>query len=52
MAKNAMQDVKGKTKQAVGKTTGDKETENEGRTDQAESDLKGAGEKVKDAFKH
>jgi uncharacterized protein YjbJ (UPF0337 family) len=51
-AKNAMQDVKGKTKQAVGKTTGDKETENEGRTDQAESDLKGAGEKVKDAFKH
>jgi uncharacterized protein YjbJ (UPF0337 family) len=50
--KNAVEDVAGKAKEAVGKATGDKSTENEGRTDQAKADLKDAGEKVKDAFKH
>jgi uncharacterized protein YjbJ (UPF0337 family) len=39
------------TKEAVGKVTGDKSTENEGKGDQAKSNLKDAGEKVKDAFK-
>jgi uncharacterized protein YjbJ (UPF0337 family) len=51
-AKNAVEDVAGKAKEALGKVTGDKDTENEGRTDQAKSDLKDAGENVKDAFKH
>ena len=51
-AKNAIEDVSGKAKEALGKASGDKDTENEGRTDQASSDLKDAGEKVKDAFKH
>ena len=51
-AKNAVDDVAGKAKEALGKTTGDRSTENEGRKDQAKSDLKDAGEKVKDAFKH
>jgi uncharacterized protein YjbJ (UPF0337 family) len=51
-AKNAVEDVTGKAKEAVGAATGDKSTENEGKCDQAKSDLKDAGEKVKDAFKH
>ena len=50
--KNTVDDVAGKAKEALGHLTGDKSTENEGRTDQAKSDLKDAGEKVKDAFKH
>lgn len=51
-AKNAVEDVEGKAKEALGKVSGDKDTENEGKADQATSDLKNAGEKVKDAFKH
>ncbi|MDT4893671.1 MAG: hypothetical protein QOE97_2706 [Pseudonocardiales bacterium] len=51
-AKNAAEDVKGKAKEAAGRVTGDHSTEAEGRKDQAKSDLKGAGEKVKDAVKH
>ena len=50
--KNAIEDVEGKAKEGSGKVTGDKSTENEGKKDQAKSDLKDAGEKVKDAFKH
>ena len=51
-ASNKIEDVGGKAKEALGKATGDKSTENEGKKDQAKADLKGAGEKVKDAFKH
>ena len=51
-AKNAVEDLGGKAKEAVGKATGDKSTENEGKGDQVKSDFKDAGEKVKDAFKH
>jgi uncharacterized protein YjbJ (UPF0337 family) len=50
-AKNKAQDLGGKAKEAVGKVTGDKSTEHEGKGDQAKSNLKDAGEKVKDAFK-
>ena len=50
-AKNAVEDLGGKAKEAAGKVTGDKSTENEGKGDQAKSDIKDAGEKVKDAFK-
>ncbi len=49
-AKNAAQEVKGKVKEAAGKVTDDEQLEHEGRADQAKSDLKQAGEKVKDAF--
>ena len=49
---NAAEDLKGKTKEAVGKATGDDEKVAEGKGDQAKSDLKQAGENVKDAFKH
>jgi uncharacterized protein YjbJ (UPF0337 family) len=51
-AKNAIEDVEGKAKEGVGRVTGDRDTENEGRKDQAKSDMKNAGENVKDAFKH
>jgi len=51
-AKNAVEDVEGKAKEALGRLSGDRSTENEGRKDQAKADLKDAGEKVKDAFGH
>lgn len=51
-AKNAIEDATGKVKEEIGKVTGDHSTEAEGKTDQAKADLKNAGEKVKDAFKH
>jgi uncharacterized protein YjbJ (UPF0337 family) len=51
-AKNAVEDASGKAKEAIGKVSGDRETEAEGRTDQSKADLKNAGEKVKDAFKN
>ena len=50
--KNTMDDVEGKAKEALGSAAGDRSTENEGKRDQAKADLKDAGEKVKDAFKH
>ena len=49
---NKTQDITGKAKEATGKATEDEQLEGEGRTDQTKSDLKQAGEKVKDAFKH
>lgn len=49
--KNAAQDVAGKAKEAVGKSTDDERLEAEGRSDQTKADLKKAGENVKDAFK-
>lgn len=51
-AKNAVEDAAGKAKEGLGKVTGDKDTETEGKADQTSADLKNAGEKVKDAFKH
>ncbi|MEO6604426.1 MAG: CsbD family protein [Aeromicrobium sp.] len=49
---NAADDLKGKAKEATGKATDDDSLEAEGKGDQAVSDVKQAGEKVKDAFKH
>jgi uncharacterized protein YjbJ (UPF0337 family) len=50
-ASNKVDDLGGKAKEGLGKLTGDKSTENEGKVDQAKSSLKDAGEKIKDAFK-
>ena len=50
--KNDIDDLGGKAKEGLGRATGDRDTEAEGRSDQAKADLKNAGEKVKDAFKH
>ena len=49
---NKMEDLGGKAKEGVGSATGDQELEAQGKGDQAKSDLKQAGEKVKDAFKN
>lgn len=51
-AKNKIDDLGGKAKEALGRATDDESTKNEGKREQAEADLKDAGEKVKDAFKH
>ena len=50
--KNAAEDVTGKGKEATGKATDNERLEAEGKGDQAKADVKQAGEKVKDAFKH
>jgi uncharacterized protein YjbJ (UPF0337 family) len=49
---NAAETAKGKVKETVGHVTGDEELERQGKNDQRKADLKQAGEKVKDAFKH
>jgi uncharacterized protein YjbJ (UPF0337 family) len=48
---NATEKLGGKAKEAVGKGTDDERLEQQGKNDQSRSDLKQAGEKVKDAFK-
>jgi uncharacterized protein YjbJ (UPF0337 family) len=50
-ARNQAQGFLGKLKESFGKLTGDRTIQNKGKGDQTKSDLKGAGEKVKDAFK-
>jgi uncharacterized protein YjbJ (UPF0337 family) len=40
----------GRAKEAVGRITGNRRTEYEGKRDQTTANLKDAGEKVKDAF--
>jgi uncharacterized protein YjbJ (UPF0337 family) len=49
--RNKGEDLKGKAKETIGQATDDEELEAAGRTDQAKSSLKDAGEKVKDAIK-
>jgi uncharacterized protein YjbJ (UPF0337 family) len=49
--KNTADKLGGKGKEAAGDATGDDRLKAEGKGDQATSDLKQAGEKVKDAFK-
>ena len=51
-ASNKIDNLGGKAKEGLGKLTGDKSTENEGKFDQAKSSLKDAGEKIKDAIKN
>jgi uncharacterized protein YjbJ (UPF0337 family) len=49
-ARNKAEELKGQAKEGFGRATDDEDLEAEGRTDQAKSDVKQAGEKVKDAF--
>jgi uncharacterized protein YjbJ (UPF0337 family) len=49
-ARNVGEDMAGKAKEAAGKVTDDEQLEAEGKADQFSSDVKQAGEKVKDAF--
>jgi uncharacterized protein YjbJ (UPF0337 family) len=48
---NKIEEVVGKVKDRVGGATGDRELQAEGQADQSRSNLKQAGEKVKDAFR-
>jgi len=48
---NKIQEMRGGAKEKVGQATGDESLEAQGRNDQSSSNLKQAGEKVKDAFK-
>ncbi len=50
--KNNVDSVTGKIKEGVGRVTDNESLENEGKGDQIKSDLKNAGEKIKDAFGH
>jgi uncharacterized protein YjbJ (UPF0337 family) len=50
-AKNKIEDLGGQAKETAGRITGDRETEAEGKADQAKAGLKDAGEKIKDAGK-
>ena len=49
---NKAEELKGQAKEHVGGATGNEDMQAEGKADQASSDLKQAGEHVKDAFKH
>ena len=49
--KNKKDEVEGAAKEHLGKAAGDEQLEREGKTDRKKSNLKQAGEKVKDAFK-
>jgi uncharacterized protein YjbJ (UPF0337 family) len=49
---NMKDDLAGKGKEATGKATDNERLEAEGKVDQSQADVKQAGEKVKDAFKH
>jgi uncharacterized protein YjbJ (UPF0337 family) len=51
-ARNKVEDLQGKAKEAAGRATDDEELEAQGRAEQMTSDAKQAGEKVKDVFKH
>lgn len=51
-AKNKADELAGKAREQVGKATGDEDQEQQGKADQVKSNVKDAGEKVKDAFRH
>ncbi len=50
-ARNKVQKLRGRAKETIGRATGDRSLENRGIGDRVKSDLKDAGEKVKDAFR-
>jgi len=50
-AKNKIEELGGKGKEAAGEATGDRDLQAEGKADQVSGNLKQAGEKVKDVFK-
>ncbi|GAA5073929.1 MULTISPECIES: CsbD family protein [Nocardia] len=51
-AKNKADDLAGQAKEKFGEATDDQDLKNEGKGDQIKSNLKDAGEKVKDAFRN
>jgi uncharacterized protein YjbJ (UPF0337 family) len=51
-AKGKKEQVKGKAKEAIGRTLGNERMEAEGRAEQSKGDARQAKEKAKDTFKH
>ena len=51
-AKNKIEEVAGKVKEKVGHAAGNDDLEARGKAENAKGNLKQAGEKVKDVFKH
>ncbi|MEV6558037.1 CsbD family protein [Nocardia sp. NPDC051756] len=51
-AKNKAEELAGQAKEKFGNATDDQDLKNEGKADQVKSNLKDAGEKVKDAFRN
>ena len=49
--KNAVEDLGGTAKEAIGNLTGNDETRAEGQDDQTKASAKKAGENIKDIFK-
>jgi uncharacterized protein YjbJ (UPF0337 family) len=49
--RNKVQKLGGRAKETLGRATGNRRLQNRGVRDQFESDVKGVGEKVKDAFR-
>jgi uncharacterized protein YjbJ (UPF0337 family) len=49
--KNKIDQIAGQATEAVGRVTGDRDAEARGRGRQTKAHLKGAGEKIKDAFR-
>ena len=49
-ARNAAHATKGKAKEAVGKSTGNRKLKSKGKTDQTKAKVKRTGEKVKKVF--
>jgi uncharacterized protein YjbJ (UPF0337 family) len=47
-ASNRIQELKGRAKEATGRTTGNRDLETEGKSDRAKAAVKDVGEKVKD----
>jgi uncharacterized protein YjbJ (UPF0337 family) len=49
---NAAEKAAGNAKEKIGDATDNEKLESEGKADQTKADMKQAGEKIKDAFKH
>jgi uncharacterized protein YjbJ (UPF0337 family) len=49
--RNKTQELRGRIKRNTGEVTGDQGLQAEGRADEVKSNLKQAGEKIKDAFR-
>jgi uncharacterized protein YjbJ (UPF0337 family) len=50
-AKNKVEELQGKSKEATGRATGDNKLKAEGKADQAKAKLKQTGEKIKEKIK-
>jgi uncharacterized protein YjbJ (UPF0337 family) len=50
-AKNKLDKYRGRVKENLGRTTGNRRLENEGKVDQVKANVKTTGEKIKDVFR-